>query len=251
MSTSPPTTSPPLLTLDEALARLLGALGPVTATETLSTFDALGRVLAADVSSALDVPPADNTSMDGYALRCADVPAPGAVLPVSQRIAAGVVGSALEPGTAARIFTGAQVPAGADAVVMQEQCEAVGGAVRVNAVPTIGQWIRRRGEDVRAGSVVLPAGTRLTPQALGLAAAVGAASLQVARRPRVALFSTGDELAMPGEVLKPGAIYNSNRFTLRGLVEALGGGCDDLGIVPDRLDATRARRCGAPPRATT
>ena len=241
MSTSLRTTSsPPLLTLDEALTRLLGALGPVGATETLSTFDALGRVLAADVTSALDVPPADNSSMDGYALRCADVAAPGGALPVSQRIAAGVVGTALEPSTAARIFTGAQVPAGADAVVMQEQCEAEGGTVRVNTVPAFGQWIRRRGEDVRAGSVVLPAGTRLTPQALGLAAAVGAGSLQVAPRPRVALFSTGDELAMPGEVLKPGAIYNSNRFTLRGLVEAFGCACDDLGIVPDKLDATRA-----------
>ena len=241
MSTSLRTTSlPPLLTLDEALTRLLGAIGPVEAIETLSTFDALGRVLAAEVTSALDVPPADNASMDGYALRCADVAAPGDALPVSQRIAAGVVGTALEPGTAARIFTGAQIPAGADAVVMQEQCEAEGNTVRVNIVPASGQWIRRRGEDVRASSVVLPAGTRLTPQALGLAAAVGAGTLQVAPRPRVALFSTGDELAMPGEVLKPGAIYNSNRFTLRGLVEALGCACDDLGIVPDKLDATRA-----------
>ncbi|MGH8797745.1 MAG: molybdopterin molybdotransferase MoeA, partial [Caldimonas sp.] len=188
----------------------------------------------------LDVPPADNTSMDGYAMRAADVPAPGTILPVSQRIPAGVVGTPLEPGTAARIFTGAQVPAGADAVVMQEQCSAEGSAVRVDGVPTAGQWIRRRGEDVRAGSVVLPAGTRLGPQGLGMAASVGVGSLRVARRPRVALFSTGDELAMPGEVLKPGAIYNSNRYTLRGLVESLGCACDDLGIVPDRLEATRA-----------
>ena len=240
MSTSLRTTSsPPLLTLDEALTRLLGALGPVGATETLSTFDALGRVHAADVTSALDVPPADNSSMDGYALRCADVAAPGGALPVSQRIAAGVVGTALEPGTAARIFTGAQVPAGADAVVMQEQCEAEGGTVRVNTVPAFGQWIRRRGEDVQHGAVVLKAGTRLSPQALGLAASVGAATLQVTARPRVALFSTGDELVMPGEPLKPGAIYNSNRFTLRALIQALGCDCTDLGIVPDRLDATR------------
>src|SRR5205085_7958627 len=158
------------------------------------TFDARGRVLRADVQSALDVPPQDNSSMDGYALRCADVPAAGALLPVTQRIPAGVVGQPLQPGTAARIFTGAQVPAGADAIVMQELCEVVGDAVRVNAVPTAGQWIRRRGEDVRSGSVVLPAGTRLTPQALGLAATVGAATLQVTRRPRVALFSTGDQL---------------------------------------------------------
>ena len=210
-----------------------------------STFDALGRVLAADVVSLLDVPPADNTSMDGYALRAADVPAAGTVLPVSQRIAAGHVGAPLQPGTAARIFTGAQVPAGADAVVMQEVCEAQpDGTVRVNQVPQAGQWVRRRAEDVARGAVVLAAGTRLTPAALGLAASVGAATLQVARRPRVAVFSTGDELVMPGEVapeaMRPGAIYNSNRYTLRGLIQALGCDVVDLGIVPDRREATRA-----------
>jgi molybdopterin molybdotransferase len=172
-------------------------------------------------------------------MRCADVPAAGTVLPVSQRIPAGVVGSLLRPGTAARIFTGAQVPNGADAVVMQEQCEAQGEAVRVDTVPTPGQWIRRRSEDVQIGQVVLPAGTRLTPQALGLAASVGAATLRVMRRPRVALFSTGDELVMPGEQLLPGAIYNSNRYTLRALIQAMGCDCTDLGIVPDKLAATR------------
>lgn len=216
---------------------------PTSEAESVATFDALGRVLASDVRSALDVPPADNTSMDGYALRCADVPAAGTVLPVSQRIPAGAVGAALAPGTAARIFTGAQVPAGADAIVMQEQCAVVDGGVRVDTVPAPGQWIRRRGEDVRRGQVVLAAGTRLTPQALGLAASVGAASLPVMRRLRVALFSTGDELVMPGDVpperMPPGAIYNSNRFTLRGLLQALGCNVSDLGIVPDRLQATR------------
>ena len=228
------------MTLEEALQRLLGAVHPLPATESLSTFDALGRVLAADVRSALDVPPADNTSMDGYALRSADVTFSGTVLPVSQRIPAGVVGTPLQPGTAARVFTGAQVPAGADAVVMQESCEARGSDVQINTVPEPGQWVRRRGEDVQSGSVVLGAGLRLTPQALGLAASVGAARLTVSQRPRVALFSTGDELVMPGEPLKPGAIYNSSRFTLSGLVRALGCDCIDLGIVPDDLDATRA-----------
>lgn len=227
--------------MEAALTRLLSSVHalPATDAQTLSTFDALGRVLAAQVRSSLDVPPGDNTAMDGYALRCADLGAAAGVLPVSQRIPAGSVPAPLLPGTAARIFTGAQIPPGADAVVMQEQCRAEGDVVHVGASPTPGQWIRRRGEDVRQGDVVLPVGTRLTPHAMGLAASVGAATLTVARRPRIALFSTGDELMMPGTALKPGAIYNSNRYTLRGLIEALGCECNDLGIVPDKLDATR------------
>jgi molybdopterin molybdotransferase len=238
----------PLLSLDDALVRLVEGAAPhrISQTESISSFDALGRVLAADVRSLLHVPPADNTAMDGYALRAADVPAAGTLLPVSQRIPAGAPGQPLAPGTAARIFTGGQVPAGADAVVMQEQCEAVAdargefGAVRLNNVPVPGQWIRRRGEDVQADAVVLHAGTRLTPQALGMAASVGSGQLAVVRRPRVAIFSTGDELMMPGERLRPGAIYNSNRFTLRALMLSAGCEVHDLGIVADRLDATRA-----------
>jgi molybdopterin molybdotransferase len=236
---------PTLLSLDDVLQRLLAVAHErvLPEVEKVDTFDSLGRVLARGVVSALDVPPADNTSMDGYAMRAADVPAAGTVLPVSQRIPAGVVGQPLQPGTAVRIFTGAQVPAGADAVVMQEQCAAIAGealgSVRIDAVPQPGQWVRRRGEDVLLGAEVLAAGTRITPQAMGLAASVGASRLTVRRRPRVALFSTGDELVMPGESLKPGAIYNSNRFTLRGLLLAAGCTVDDLGIVPDRLDATR------------
>ena len=234
----------PLKSLDEAMAALLGHAQPALPTEMVSTFDADGRVLAQDVVSALQVPPQDNSAMDGYAVRCADVAA-GVSLPVSQRIAAGNAGAPLQPGTAARIFTGAPVPLGADAIVMQEDCEALdGGQVRINAVPPAGQWIRRAGEDITQGAVVLAAGTRLTPAELGLAASVGLAQLQVARRPRVALFSTGDELVMPGDVapeqMKPGAIYNSNRFFLRALLLRLGCEVTDFGIVPDQRDATIA-----------
>lgn len=234
------TPRPPMLTLAQALATLLDGARPITQTERVDTLLANTRVLASPVSSALDVPPADNTAMDGYALRAADVPAAGTRLRVTQRIPAGHVGTALEPGSAARIFTGGLIPPGADAVVMQEQCTAEGGDVVVNHVPRAGEWVRRAGEDIRAGSRILAAGTRLTPQALGLAASVGQAALDVVRRVRVAVFFTGDELAMPGEPLRPGAIYNSNRFTLRGLLENLGCEVSDFGIVPDSLAATRA-----------
>ncbi len=238
----------PLKPLDEALADLLTRAVPLGDAETVTSFDADGRVLAHDCVSALQVPPEDNSSMDGYAVRCADVPSAGVVLPVSQRIPAGSAGDALAPGTAARIFTGAPVPAGANAILMQEDCEAVPGAadglgqVRINTVPKSGQWIRRAGEDITRGSVVLSAGTRLTPAELGLAASIGLHQLQVARRPRVALFSTGDELVMPGEVppeqMRPGAIYNSNRFFLRAMLLRLGCEVTDFGIVPDRREAT-------------
>jgi molybdopterin molybdotransferase len=235
----------PLKPLDDALAELLAHAAPLPGTDTVATFDADGRVLAQDCVSALHVPPQDNSSMDGYAVRCADIAAPGAVLPVSQRIAAGSAGEPLVAGTAARIFTGAPVPRGADAILMQEDCEAVEpGSVRIHAVPQPGQWIRRAGEDITRGAVVLAAGTRLSPAELGLAASIGLHQLPVARRPRVALFSTGDELVMPGEVppeqMRPGAIYNSNRFFLRAMLLRLGCEVTDFGIVPDRRDATVA-----------
>ena len=232
----PPTLRP----LDDALADLLSRARPIAGIECVPTLDASGRVLAADQVSRIDVPSADNTQMDGYALRCADVPEPGARLRVTQRIPAGHPGVALEPGTAARIFTGGFIPEGADAVVMQEQCEAEGDAVIVTHRPAPGEWVRRRGEDIRAGSTLLAAGARLGPQAVGLAASVGLAELPVFRRVRVGCFFTGDELVMPGEPLPPGAIYNSNRFVLVALLRGLGCEVTDLGIVPDSLEATRA-----------
>lgn len=237
----------PLKSLDNALAQLLAHAVALQGAEDISTFDADGRVLAQDVVSELQVPPNDNSSMDGYAVRCADVAKLGTVLSISQRIAAGASGEALLSGTAARIFTGAPIPAGADAVVMQEDCTALdmgsdGSQIQVNALPKPGQWIRCAGEDVAQGAVVLSKGDRLSPPSLGLAASVGLSRLRVAGAPRVALFSTGDELVMPGDVeprnMKPGAIYNSNRFFLRALLVRLGCQVTDFGIVPDRLDAT-------------
>ncbi|MBK7024849.1 MAG: molybdopterin molybdotransferase MoeA [Sulfuritalea sp.] len=229
-----------MLDYEDALTRLLAGAPIATDTEAVPTQAAAGRVLASGLRSAIDVPPLDNTSMDGYAVRCADVTVAGTKLAVAQRIPAGSVGHTLAPGTAARIFTGAPLPAGADAVVMQELCAPDGDAVTVNHVPHPGEWIRRRGEDIAVGREVLAAGTRLTAAHVGVAASVGAAQLKVFRRLRVALFSTGDELAMPGEPLKPGGIYNSNRYTLRALLEGLGCVVDDLGIVPDTREATRA-----------
>ena len=230
----------PMRPFEDMRAVLLAAATPLSTVEQVPTAEALGRVLAVDQISSLDVPPLDNSSMDGYALRCADVPAVGARLVVAQRIPAGSVGHTLAPGTAARIFTGAPIPHGADAVVMQELCSLDGDGVLIDHLPRPGEWIRRAGEDIARGAVVLTAGQRLGPQMLGLAASVGCATLPVFRRLRVALFSTGDELVMPGEPLPPGAIYNSNRYVLRGLLEALGCQVCDLGIVPDSLEATRA-----------
>ncbi len=239
-----PASARAMLTVREALDTLLAAVHPVPDTEQIPTLEANGRVLAQDQASTIDVPSADNTQMDGYAVRAADCINGGAVLRVAQRIPAGTVGEPLEPGTAARIFTGAMIPQGADAVVMQEQCEAQGENVVIRHTPKAGEWIRRTGEDIVAGSTILAAGTRLRSQELGLAASVGLATLPVRRRVRVAVFFTGDELTMPGEALggqlAPGAIYNSNRFTLRGLLENFGCQITDFGIVPDSLDATRA-----------
>ena len=231
-----------MLTAQQALDHLLFHAKPVEESESIPMQATLGRVLAENVNSLVDVPPLDNTSMDGYAVRTADTTIAGQTLKIAQRIPAGSVGTQLEPGTVARIFTGAPVPLGADAVVMQEDCTIPEGAtdqVQINIAPTPGQWIRRRGEDLTAGKTALTAGTFLRPQELGVAASAGLTHLNVKRRIKVAAFFTGDELALPGELLKPGGIYNSNRDTLLACIKSLGCEATDLGIVPDRLDATR------------
>lgn len=236
-----------LMSVEDALELMLRGVRAVEGLETVPTVAAAGRVLAAPVVSGVDVPPLDNTSMDGYAVRAAECASGAARLRVAQRIPAGAVGRFLEPGTAARIFTGAPIPPGADAVVPQEQTETEGEHVVVKHAPHAGEWVRRAGEDIRAGAEILSAGTRLRAQEIGLAASVGCATLPVRRRVRVALFSTGNELVMPGEPLPPGAIYNSNRYTLTGLLQTLGCEVVDLGIVPDTLAATReaVRRAAA------
>ncbi len=235
-------TKPPMLTAQQALDHLLSNAKAVSESEMVTMQAALGRVLADNVNSLVDVPPLDNTSMDGYAVRIADTQTAGNTLKIAQRIPAGSVGTQLEPGTAARIFTGAPVPPGADAVVMQEDCAISGAAadhVQVNIVPTSGQWIRRRGEDLTAGKVALTAGTFLRPQELGVAASAGLTHLNVKRKVRVAAFFTGDELSLPGEPLKPGGIYNSNRDTILACIKSLGCDATDFGIVPDSLEATK------------
>jgi molybdopterin molybdotransferase len=229
-----------LLSVDEALEVLLAGARPVAEVEEVPTLEATGRVLAKAQSSTMDVPPMDNSAMDGYAVRTADVQAPDTTLRIAQRIMAGSVGSALEPGTAARIFTGAPIPPGADAIVMQEFCAADGDAVVIKKVPEKDAWIRRRASDIAQGSQVLAAGIRLRPQDTGLAASVGIKALPLYRRVRMGLFFTGDELVMPGDPLPPGRIYNSNRFTLNGLAATFGCEVRDYGIVPDSLAATRA-----------
>ncbi|MBM3115931.1 gephyrin-like molybdotransferase Glp [Jeongeupia naejangsanensis] len=227
-----------MLTVDQAREQLLAAARRITETETLALNDALGRVLATDVVSTLAVPGFDNSAMDGYALNVADFSAPTAFR-VVQRIAAGDTGSALAPGEAARIFTGAPVPEGSNAVAMQEDCNVETTTLTVNTRLQPGQHIRRRGEDVQQGAVVIQAGTRLGAAELGLLAAVGVGQVAVVRKLRVALLSTGNELVEPGSPLAPAQIYNSNRYALSALLREAGCIVDDLGIVPDQFAATR------------
>lgn len=230
-----------LLSMDEALAKLLAsAPAPDDQLDEVPLMQACGRVLAADVTSGINVPAVDNSSMDGYAVRTADAALFAAGLPISQRIPAGTVPSPLAPQTVARIFTGAELPAGADAIVMQEQAVADGDKVVLNATPAAGEWVRVTGSDIQADHCILRAGIRLRAQEVALAASVGRPTLAVRKLLRVATFFTGDELVMPGEPLPAGKIYNSNRFLLPGMLAPLPVTHSDFGIVADTLASTRA-----------
>ncbi len=223
---------------DEAISQLLNAAVPLSEVESVKIEQALGRILALPLSSTIDVPGWDNSAMDGYAVRFEDLSGGGTRLPISQRIPAGQSGAPLLPGTAARIFTGAPVPRNADTVVIQELCEQDDDHVIIRELPRKGANIRKTGEDISAGSSIIDPGTRLAPQHLGLAASVGVTEVTVYRRLKVALLTSGDELVMPGNPLKPGQIYNSNQYTASGLLQALGCEVIPLGIVEDSFDAT-------------
>lgn len=231
---------PGLMPMEAALERLLALAeaAPIEQVEQVALADADGRVLAEPLIAALDLPPWANSAMDGYALRLADWT--GQALPVSQRIQAGSAPLPLEPGTCARIFTGAPLPAGADTVEMQENAELdEAGRAHFREPLKVGQNVRDQGQETRIGDCVLPAGTRLGPVELGLAASLGAAQLSVRRRLRVAVLSTGDELVEPGQALGPGQIYNSNRRLLIAWLQRLGCSVVDAGILPDDLQRTR------------
>lgn len=231
--------SPGLTRFEDALENLLSYAKSVHKSRKVPLNQALGRVLAEDQRSVVNVPPNDNSAMDGYAVNVADLTGTEhCQLPVNQRIPAGADPDSLTPGNAARIFTGAKIPQGANAVIKQEDCEALDGAVRLPVNVKEGQNIRLLGQDILIDDTIMSAGTRLQPHHLGVLASVGIAEVAIYQPLKIAVLSTGDELVEPGMSLAPGQIYNSNRYTLTGLVQGLGMELVDLGIVADTLEAT-------------
>ncbi|MEE3169375.1 MAG: gephyrin-like molybdotransferase Glp [Pseudomonadota bacterium] len=229
--------NPQLASLDDALAQILAQARAQCRVETVALADALGRILAEDQTVPCDVPPSDNSAVDGYAVRQADVR--GEAIPVSARYPAGEATRPLAPGTAARIFTGSEIPAGADSVVMQERVEVTEAGIVVHAEVEEGQNIRRRGQDLAIGERALAAGTRIRPQEMGLLASMGIARVPVFERLKVAVLSTGDELVDPGTALAPGQIYNSNRYTLIGMLTQAGCQVVLTETLRDQREATR------------
>ena len=225
-------------TFDDALTYLLSKAIPTTQTEIIAIESALGRVLAKAITAQLNVPPHDNSMMDGYAVRADEIKA-NTLFCIHQRIAAGDIGQTLKPGAVARIFTGAAMPEGADAVIMQEQATEIEGGVKFSIDSVVReQNVRHIGEDIASGDIILAQGQRLRAQDLGLIASIGIASVKVYRPLRIATFTTGSELLEPADGAEEGKIYNANRYMLVGLVPQLGFELIDLGRVPDCLDAT-------------
>ncbi len=228
---------PGLTPLESALQQILALARPTQRTRVLPLSRAVGHFLSQDIVSNVDVPPERNSAMDGYCLRFADY-RDGLPLPISQRITAGSAPAPLAVGTAARIFTGAEIPEGADTVVMQEDCSESNQGLLIHAAPRQGQHIRPRGQDIYKGQWILGQGRKLRPQDLGLLASIGIRKVSTYEPLRVAIFSTGNELVEPGTPLQKGQIYNSNRYTLISLLQDMGMRVVDLGVVPDDAAAT-------------
>lgn len=222
-----------MMPVKDAVERLRESARVMVGSETVGLKACAGRVLASDIISGIHVPPADNSAMDGYALRVQDWQGPDHALEISQRVTAGTPPQPLVEGTAARIFTGAEIPRGADVVVMQEKCKSDDKSVLIEVVREVGGNIRPRGQDILHGETVLKTGHRLRAQDLGLIASLGIARVKVRRRLKVAIISTGAELVEPGEEIKPGQIYNSNRYLLEALLEKWGFEVVDFGITVD------------------